>query len=121
MIRGVGVDICEIARLERDLARHPRLAERLFTPAERPLAVASLAARFAAKEAVAKALGSPGGMSWQDCEITKGPAGEPILRVTGAVAAAAAARGIDRWHLTLSHDGGMAVAFVIAESTEEHR
>lgn len=115
MIRGIGVDVCEIARLERDLARHPRLAERLFTPAERSLPVASLAARFAAKEAVAKALGSPGGMTWQDCEVLVGERGKPELRISGSVAEAAARAGIDTWHLSLSHDGGLAVAFVIAE------
>lgn len=119
MIIGVGVDICAVARLERDLARHPRLAERLFTPAERALPVESLAARFAAKEAVAKAMGSPGGMSWQDCEVRQGPAGAPELHLTGTVLAAATARGIERWHLSLSHDGGLAIAFVIGESGGE--
>ena len=117
MIVGIGVDICEVARLERAITRHPRLATRLFTPAERDRPVVSLAARFAAKEAVAKALGSPGGMNWQNCEVRTGERGEPLLHVTGTVAAAAERLGIDRWHLSLSHDGGMALAYVIAERT----
>lgn len=115
MIRGIGVDVCEIARLERHLAKHPRLFERLFTPAERSLNASSLAARFAAKEAVAKAMGSPGGMTWQDCEVEVDSTGRPSLRLTGTVAATAARLGIDTWHLSLSHDGGIAAAFVIAE------
>ena len=82
---------------------------------ERDLPVRSLAARFAAKEAVAKALGSPGGMNWQDCEIVTDPSGAPSLRVTGTVARVADARGISTWHLSLSHDGGLAIAMVVAE------
>ena len=115
MIRGIGVDICEIAHLERDLALVPRLRDRLFTPAERGLPLASLAARFAAKEAVAKALGSPGGMTWQDCEVRVAEGGRPTLHLQGTVEAAAARAGIDTWHVSLSHDGGVAVAFVIGE------
>lgn len=118
MIRGIGVDLAEIARLERALAATPRLVERLFTPAERGLPVRSLAARFAAKEAVAKALGSPGGMSWQDCEVGRGPNGEPTLHLSGTVAAEAERRGITRWSVSLSHDGGFAIAFVIAEGDD---
>ncbi|MDO5494290.1 MAG: holo-ACP synthase [bacterium] len=117
MIIGIGVDVCEVARLSDAIHRHPRLAEKLFTAAERQRPPHSLAARFAAKEAVAKALGSPGGMRWHDCEVRTGERGQPLLHVTGTVAAAAARLGIDRWHLSLSHDGGLAVAYVIAEST----
>lgn len=117
MIVGIGVDVCEVARLERALTRHPRLRERLFTPLEQERPTVSLAARFAAKEAVAKALGSPGGMSWQDCEIRTGKKGEPILHLSGTVQAVAARLGIDRWHLSLSHDAGIAIAYVIAERT----
>ena len=103
------------------LARRPGLADRLFSAAEQrnaadvPRNPASLAARFAAKEAVAKALGSPGGMNWQDCEIVTDPSGAPSLRVTGTVARVADARGISTWHLSLSHDGGLAIAMVVAE------
>lgn len=116
MIIGIGVDVCEVARLADALERHPRLLQKLFTPAERSRPAHSLAARFAAKEAVAKALGSPGGMRWHDCEVTTGPHGRPVLAITGTVAAEAARQGVDRWHLSLSHEGGLAVAYVIAES-----
>ena len=115
MIIGVGVDVCEIARLERLARTTPRLVERLFTPEERGLPASSLAARFAAKEAVAKALGAPGNLSWQDAWVVRGPAGAPSLHVRGSVAARAAALGVRSWHVSLSHDGGVAVAVVIAE------
>lgn len=116
MIVGVGTDVVAVKRLERALARVPRLRDRVFTAGERDLPPRSLAVRFAAKEAVAKALGSPGTLSWHDVTLVKGSHGEPRLVVTGACAALAAARGVDRWHVSLSHDGGMAVAFVVAEA-----
>ena len=115
MIIGVGVDVVDIARFEETLSRTPGVADRLFTTAERLLPPASLAARFAAKEAVAKALAAPGGLQWHDAEISTGPRGEPLVTVTGTVAEAARAKGVTGWHLSLSHDAGLAVAFVIAE------
>ena len=81
-----------------------------------PRSPESLAARFAAKEAVAKALGAPAGLRWHDCEIVSDPDGRPWLTVSGTVAAVAAERGINRWHLSLSHDGGIASAMVVAEA-----
>ena len=115
-IVGVGVDVVDVARLERVLARTPRLAARLFTDAELGRPVASLAARFAAKEAVAKALGAPGGLRWRDAEVVSGERGRPRLALHGGVAEEAAAQGIRVWHLSLSHDGGIATAVVVAES-----
>ncbi|WP_407696443.1 holo-ACP synthase [Sphaerisporangium corydalis] len=115
MIVGVGVDIVDIARLGAALERTPVLRDRLFTEVERGLPVASLAARFAAKEAVAKALGAPPGLGHHDAEITKGPYGRPVLGVSGRVAEVAAELGVQRWHVSLTHDGGFAVAYVIAE------
>src|SRR5829696_7536336 len=103
------------------MMRTPLLADRLFTESERLTASGnrrppeSLAARFAAKEAVAKALGAPSGLHWHDCEIVSDSDGRPWLTVAGSVAAAAAERGIARWHLSLSHDGGIASAMVVAE------
>ena len=91
-----------------------REAER-FTDSGNPRSPESLAARFAAKEAVAKALGAPAGLRWHDCEVVTDPDGRPWLTVSGTVAAAAAERGIARWHLSLSHDGGIASAMVVAE------
>lgn len=115
MIVGIGVDVVDIARFRLQLERTPALLERLFVPVERPLATRSLAARFAAKEAVAKALGAPVGMNWQHCTIEVDDAGAPSVVVTGTVADAAAARGVERWHLSISHDGGLATAMVVAE------
>ncbi|MGK5551667.1 holo-ACP synthase [Actinomadura kijaniata] len=116
MIVGVGIDVVDIARFERSLERTPGLRTRLFTEVERDLAGRSLAARFAAKEALAKALGAPRGLMWTDAEVRRAADGRPSLHVTGTVAAAAAARGVTSWHVSLSHDGGVATAIVIAES-----
>jgi holo-[acyl-carrier protein] synthase len=116
---GVGVDVVDIARFEQSLERTPGLADRLFTGAEQGLPPASLAARFAAKEALAKALGAPGGLEWRDAEVVADAAGRPTLRLAGSVADAAAAAGATRWHLSLSHDAGVAVAMVVAESAQE--
>ncbi len=122
MIVAVGIDVVLVERFTRALARTPLLGERLFTEAERttgsgnPRPPESLAARFAAKEAVAKALGAPTGLHWHDCEIVTDPDGRPWLTVSGTVAAVAAERGVKRWHLSLSHDGGIASAMVIAEA-----
>jgi holo-[acyl-carrier protein] synthase len=115
------MDVVLVSRFVRALERTPLLAVRLFTESERttakgaPRPVESLAARFAAKEAVAKALGAPTGLHWHDCEIVTDPDGRPWLTTSGTVAAAAAARGVARWHLSLSHDGGIASAMVVAE------
>jgi holo-[acyl-carrier protein] synthase len=122
VIVAVGIDVVLVERFVKALERTPLLADRLFTEAERetasgyPRPAESLAARFAAKEAVAKALGAPGGLHWHDCEVVADADGRPWLTVAGTVAAAAAERGIARWHLSLSHDGGIASAMVVAES-----
>ena len=119
MIVGVGIDVVEIARFKQALDRTQGLADRLFCEKERGLPVHSLAARFAAKEALAKALGAPRGLSWTDAEVVTGPDGRPELKVSGTVADAAARRGVSRWHLSLSHDGDLATAVVIAEAGED--
>ena len=118
MIVGVGIDVVEIARFEQALDRTQGLAGRLFSEGERGLPMRSLAARFAAKEALAKALGAPRGLSWTDAEVVTGPDGRPELKVSGTVADAAARRGVRRWHVSLSHDGDLATAVVIAEGGE---
>jgi holo-[acyl-carrier protein] synthase len=121
MIVAVGLDVVLVERFVAALERTPLLAARLFTESERVTRsgnarpAESLAVRFAAKEAVAKALGAPAGLHWHDCEIVTGPDGRPWLAVSGTVAAAAVERGVSRWHLSLSHDGGIASAVVIAE------
>lgn len=122
MIVAVGIDVVLVERFARALARTPLLADRLFTEGEQttaggnPRSAESLAARFAAKEAVAKALGAPSGLHWHDCEVVSDPDGRPWLTVAGTVAAVASDRGVARWHLSLSHDGGIASAIVVAEA-----
>lgn len=116
MIVGLGTDLVEIARLEQALERTPTLRERVFTPAEASLPPASLAARFAAKEALSKALGAPAGLSWQDAEVVIEESGRPRLELRGTIADAVAGLGADQVHLSLSHDGGFALAFVVLES-----
>ncbi len=121
MIVAVGIDVVLVERFTRALARTPLLADRLFTEGERytgsgnPRSPESLAARFAAKEAVAKALGAPGDLHWHDAEVTVGEHGRPHLEVRGTVAGRAAQLGVTRWHVSLSHDGGIASAVVVAE------
>ncbi|GAB3996441.1 holo-ACP synthase [Glycomyces albus] len=122
MIVAVGIDVVAVDRFERVLERTPTVADKLFTEAERaapdgrPRRTESLAARFAAKEAVAKALGAPGGLHWSDCQVLSSDDGRPSLSITGSVAAAARQRGVSHWHVSLSHDGGIATAVVIAET-----
>jgi holo-[acyl-carrier protein] synthase len=115
-IIGVGIDVVDISRFEDSLRRTPGLAERLFTDAEASRPPASLAARFAAKEALAKALGAPGDLAWHDAEVVSESSGRPVLSMTGTVAARAAELGAVHVHLSLSHDAGIASAVVVLES-----
>ena len=116
MIVGIGVDLVDVPRFEQQLARTPRLLERLFAPAERLLKPRSLAARYAAKEALIKALGGSDGVYWTDIEVTPEPSGRPTFTLTGETAATVAARGITALHLSMSHDSTLATAYVIAEA-----
>ena len=116
MIVGIGVDIVDVGRLWAALERTPKLATRLFAESERGGRPESLAASFAAKEAVAKALGAPPGLRWADVEVLHDPGGRPALQVRGTVAQVAGQQGVRRWHLSLSHDAGASVAMVVAES-----
>jgi len=118
VIVGIGVDLVDIPRFERSLARTPRLVERLFAPAERPLPPRSLAARYAAKEALIKALGGSDGVHWTEIEITPEPSGRPWFTLCGSTAEVVAARGITTLHLSMSHDAGLATAYVIAEAED---
>jgi holo-[acyl-carrier protein] synthase len=121
VIIGVGIDVVPVERFAESLRRTPGLRDRLFTAAELqtpsgiPRTGESLAARFAAKEAVGKALGTPGNLAWTDAEVTVGEHGRPHLEIRGTVADRAAELGVTSWHLSLSHDGGMAAAVVLAE------
>jgi holo-[acyl-carrier protein] synthase len=112
---GVGIDLLEIERMERALERHPRLAERLFTSAEREYAAARarpgrhLAARFAAKEAVVKALGLSGGFALREIEVVAGE--PPTVRLSGQAAEAAAGLTVE---ISLTHSRDNAAAVAIA-------
>lgn len=113
---GIGIDVVEIARFGESLERTPGLSDRLFTPVEARLRLASLAARFAAKEALAKALGAPAGLAWQDAQVTTDDTGRPWFVLTGTVQAQAGALGVGSVHLSLSHDAGIASAVVVLET-----
>jgi holo-[acyl-carrier protein] synthase len=115
-VLGVGIDVVDIARFEETLQRTPAMRERLFTEAERERPLASLAARFAAKEALAKALGAPTGMGWLDAEVVNEPSGNPRFDITGSVLARANDLGVAHVHVSLSHDAGIASAVVVLES-----
>lgn len=115
MIKGIGVDIVDLARFNRAITRTPALLARLFTESERGLPVHSLAARFAAKEAFIKALGGSDGVSWQNVEVVASAAGDPGFALHGVLAENVAARGIASLHLSMTHDAGVACAFVVAE------
>jgi holo-[acyl-carrier protein] synthase len=119
-IRGLGVDICEIARMERALARHPTMRERVFTPEEisycdskaRP--AESYAGRFAAREAVIKALGGYPGKRWQDISVTRAPSGAPAIRLDGNAKRRADMLGVTQVLVTFTHERANAVAFAVA-------
>ena len=113
---GVGIDVADLERFGQSLERTPGLRTRLFTPAERDRPLASLAARFAAKEALAKALGAPVGMAWHDAEVVSEESGRPRFELRGTVLARAEELGVTSVHLSLSHDAGIASAMVVLES-----
>jgi holo-[acyl-carrier protein] synthase len=124
MIFGIGTDIVEIGRLRAVLARHPEtFAKRTFTPAERAGAseVATpeqyFAGRWAAKEALSKALGVGFGLhcSWQDLEILNNAAGQPIVTASGPAAEFLKKQGIMHLHVSISHEKTYAVAMAVAE------
>jgi holo-[acyl-carrier protein] synthase len=122
MISGIGVDIVDIARFEHGLKRTPALLSRLFAESERvkdgkPMPLRSLAGRFAAKEAFIKALGDSTGVTWHDMRVVSDELGNPGLVLGPATRAIADAKGITAIHLSMSHDAGMAIAYVIVEST----
>jgi len=118
---GLGIDAVDIGRFRTVLGRRPGLAGRLFTPGERAYAAGqsdpapSLAVRFAAKEAVMKALGvGLGAFPWTDVEVVRLAGGQPALRVTGAAAALATSQGVGQWLVSLTHTSPTAMAVVAA-------
>jgi holo-[acyl-carrier protein] synthase len=125
VILGLGIDVVDIARIQRILdgpaARAERFLARVFTKAERAYCepardrASRYAARFAAKEAASKALGAPHGIGWHDVEVVRASSGAPALALAGAAAEEAGRRGVARVLVTLSHDGGLAVAAAVLE------
>jgi holo-[acyl-carrier protein] synthase len=119
-IIGIGVDVVDLDRFAKVVEKTPAIVDRLFTKAEQTsaaghqLPLISLAGRFAVKEAVAKALGAPAGMEFHDCQVSNG--GQPQVTMSGTVAAVAADKGVTHWHVSISHDGPVAIAYVIAEA-----
>lgn len=134
-IVSIGVDLVDLQRFHATCNRNPALVQRLFTAREIATACARagtavtadhasgplprqaaqfLAGRFAVKEAVAKALGSPGGLRWHDCETLPAQSGAPQLFTCGTITKAAKQRGIETWLVSVSHDGGMVIAMVMA-------
>ena len=118
---GVGVDLCEVDRMRRTLARTPGFADRVYTEAEQEYCrrrrdpAERFAVRFAAKEAVLKALGAGvGSCPLRDIEVVRAPSGAPSLVLHGRAATLAADRGVTAWHLSLTHTATMAEAVAIA-------
>jgi holo-[acyl-carrier protein] synthase len=123
MIRGLGIDIVEVDRIRRAVARWGEaFLFRVFTPEElarggtHPAAAERLAGRFAAKEAVMKALGlGLRGIGWREIEITVDPLGKPGVRLTGRAAAVADRLGVRTWRVAISHTRQLAIAEALAE------
>lgn len=116
MIIGVGTDICSIERLTESLTRTPNLKSRLFTQAEQLLSEQSLAGRFAAKEALAKALGDPRLVTWNEIEIINDAAGKPEFVFHGKTQESIVQAGVQNSWLSISHDAGVAIALVVLEA-----
>ena len=132
MILGLGVDVCDVERIRRALeaptgerfrARVFTAAEQAYCEARRRGRFASYAARFAAKEAAMKALGTgwAEGVGWHDFEVVRGVNGPPRLALHGKAAALARRRGMGRWLLAMSHAGAAAVASVVVEGDDAVR
>jgi holo-[acyl-carrier protein] synthase len=127
-VAGVGVDAVDVVRFRHVIERRPGIVHRLFTEAERAYAARSrdpgprLAVRFAAKEAVLKALGvGVGAAGFRDVEVTRADNGEPGLALSGRAAALSVGRGVRRWHVSLTHTDTIAVAAVVAEGAAPPR
>jgi holo-[acyl-carrier protein] synthase len=123
-VRGIGVDVCKVERIGESLQRFgARMEKRLFTPDELAYCrlfkdpLPHLAARFAAKEAASKALGTgiSGGVGWTQIEVVQPGGRVPRIRFTGVALERFTAMGATGSHLSLSHDGGLAVACVVLE------
>jgi holo-[acyl-carrier protein] synthase len=119
-ILGLGVDLCEIARMERAISRHPTFRDRVFTPEEiaycesRARPAESYAGRFAAREATIKALGGYRGRRWQDISVSRHPSGAPSIRLDGNAKRRADSLGVREVLITFTHEKTNAIAFAVA-------
>jgi len=116
VIVGIGIDVVDIVRFERSIERTPALIDRLFAESERGRPARSLAARFAAKESLIKALGGHSIIRWHEMRVVQDVEGNPDFELSGGLAEHVRALGIDRVHLSMSHDAGLASAFVVLEA-----
>ena len=127
MIIGIGLDVCSIERMRRALERHgDRFFGRICSERERAdLAgrdvATALAGRFAVKEAFAKALDGAPGVGWHEVEVRRTKSGRPRLELSGNAVAAVERVGATRWHVTITHDAGIAAAVVVLEGPERER
>jgi holo-[acyl-carrier protein] synthase len=123
MIVGMGIDVCSIDRMRKALERHgDRFFSRICTEAERTDltgrdVATALAGRFAVKEAFAKALDGARGVGWHEVQVRRSPSGRPILELSGNAVTKMAEFGAERWHVSITHDAGVAVAVVVLEGT----
>lgn len=123
MIVGLGVDVCSIERMRRALERHgERFFSRICSDEERAdlegrERATALAGRFAAKEAFAKALDGARGVGWHEVKVRRTASGRPTLELTGNAIEMVTRFGADRWHVSITHDAGVAVAVVVLESS----
>lgn len=124
MIVGLGMDVCSIERMRRALERHgDRFFNRICSPserkdlAERADSATALAGQFAVKEAFSKALDGARGVGWHEVQVRRAPSGRPFLELSGEALARAHKFGATAWHVTISHDAGVAAAVVILEKT----
>ena len=115
MIVGLGIDVTPVSRFTQAAGREG-LLRRIFTEAEQDSSMQRMAGRFAAKEALAKALGAPSGLVWTDVEVRKDETGKPYFACTGTVAGRIAELGIGQVHLSITHDAGIAAAVVVCEA-----
>lgn len=119
-VLGIGVDLVDVQRVRTAIERNPRFRERVFSPEEIESCEASsrpeecYASRWAAREACVKALGGSGGWGWQDVRVLVGPDGAPMLELAGKALARAGEIGASGVLVSLSHEGGMAVAVCVA-------
>ena len=120
VIVGIGMDICSIDRMKKALERHgDRFYDRIISPTEKADQVGDaalfLASRFAAKEAITKACGGMPGVGWHEVHIRRSESGKPRIDLFGKALELVKSLGANKWHVTITHDAGVAAAMVVLE------